>query len=119
MSEVNLDIFMASSRKRQKRPLDETVEALDPLETEERGTRWGKSLKDRAKGGSSRARRAATKEPSHPADDVAVTPPRPPPSGYDLDQLNYHIELECFGKDLQNAANAVFSGDRRSKYTQV
>jgi len=43
----------------------------------------------------------------------------PPPSGYDLDRLNYHIDLQEFGRGLQNAANAVFSNDRRSKYTQV
>jgi hypothetical protein len=43
----------------------------------------------------------------------------PPPSGYDLDRLSYHIDLQNFGKGLQDAANAVFSSDRRSRYTQV
>jgi hypothetical protein len=43
----------------------------------------------------------------------------PPLSGYDLDRLNYHVDLESFGKGLQNAANAVFSSERRSRYTQV
>jgi hypothetical protein len=43
----------------------------------------------------------------------------PPLSGYDLDRLNYHVNLEEFGRSLQQAANAVFSSDRRSKYTQV
>ncbi len=76
--------------------------------------RWGESLRDRAKRRPSTACRAAAEESSQP-----VTPPRPPPSGYDLDRLNYHIDLKRFGKDLQSAANAVFSGDRRSKYTQV
>ncbi|KAE9364287.1 hypothetical protein N431DRAFT_421152 [Stipitochalara longipes BDJ] len=44
-----------------------------------------------------------------------------PPSGYDIDQLNYHIGLQEFGRGLQLAANAVFSntGDRRSRYTKV
>jgi hypothetical protein len=42
-----------------------------------------------------------------------------PLSGYDLDRLNYHVDLESFGKGLQNAANAVFSSERRSRYTQV
>jgi hypothetical protein len=44
---------------------------------------------------------------------------RPPPSGYALDRLNYHIDLQDFGRGLQNAANAAFSDDRRSRYTQV
>lgn len=43
----------------------------------------------------------------------------PPLSGYDLDRLNYHVDLENFGKGLQNAAHAVFSSERRSRYTQV
>jgi len=53
--------------------------------------------------------------PEAPQSDVL------PPSGYDLDQLNYHIGLQEFGRDLQLAANAVFSGtgDRRSRYTKV
>jgi hypothetical protein len=44
-----------------------------------------------------------------------------PPSGYDIDQLNYHIGLQEFGRGLQLAANAVFSGtgNRRSRYTKV
>jgi hypothetical protein len=44
-----------------------------------------------------------------------------PPSGYDIDQLNQHIGLQDFGRGLQLAANAVFSGtgDRRSRYTKV
>ena len=43
----------------------------------------------------------------------------PPPSGYDLDRLSYHIDLQNFGKGLQDAANAVFSSECRSRYTQV
>jgi hypothetical protein len=44
---------------------------------------------------------------------------RPPLSGYDLDRLNYHLDLQDFGTNLQRAANAVFASDRRSKYTKV
>lgn len=43
----------------------------------------------------------------------------PPLSGYDLDRLNYHVDLQDFGASLQKATNAVFSSDRRSKYNQV
>jgi hypothetical protein len=42
-----------------------------------------------------------------------------PLSGYELDRLNYHIDLQDFGRGLQDAANAVFATDRRSRYTQV
>jgi hypothetical protein len=43
----------------------------------------------------------------------------PPPPGHELDRLNYHIDLQDFGRGLQDAANAVFTTDRRSRYTQV
>ncbi|KAH7364583.1 hypothetical protein BKA65DRAFT_491666 [Rhexocercosporidium sp. MPI-PUGE-AT-0058] len=45
----------------------------------------------------------------------------PPPSGYSIDRLNHHIDLEDFGKSLQEAANAVFAGagNRRSRYSNV
>jgi hypothetical protein len=53
-------------------------------------------------------------------EDSASSPAQCPPlSFYDLDRLNHHVGLEDFGKGLQNAANAVFSSDRRSRYTQV
>ncbi|KAF8854102.1 hypothetical protein BDZ45DRAFT_597553 [Acephala macrosclerotiorum] len=44
-----------------------------------------------------------------------------PPSFYDIDQLNYHIDLQEFGKGLQVAVNAVFSGTghRRFRYSRV
>jgi hypothetical protein len=43
----------------------------------------------------------------------------PPPSSHELDRLNYHRAWSDFEKDLQNAAKAVFSGDRASRYTKV
>jgi hypothetical protein len=53
-------------------------------------------------------------------DERDITPDSCPPlSGYDLDRLNRHIDLQTFGKSVQNAANAVFSSDRRSRYTHV
>jgi hypothetical protein len=59
-------------------------------------------------------------EPSQIEIEREATPlDSPPPSGYELDQLNYHIGLQDFGRGLQNAADAVFSSDRRSRYTQV
>jgi hypothetical protein len=44
-----------------------------------------------------------------------------PPSFYDIDRLSHRIDLQEFGKDLQVAVNAVFSGTghRRSRYSQV
>jgi hypothetical protein len=42
-----------------------------------------------------------------------------PPSGYDLDRLNYHFQLQDFGVKLQKAANAVFPGGQNSRYTKV
>lgn len=62
---------------------------------------------------------------------IEATPPRinnewdtaskdcPPSTGYELDRLNYHIELQNFGKGLQDAANTAFSSDRRSRYTDI
>ena len=44
---------------------------------------------------------------------------QPPPTAHDLDRLRYHIDLQDFGKGVQEAASAVFSTDRRSRYTQV
>jgi hypothetical protein len=44
---------------------------------------------------------------------------RPPPSGYDLDRLNYHMRLKDFGAELQKAANAVFPGGQHSRYEKV
>ncbi len=56
-------------------------------------------------------------------DDVPEIPlsKMSPPSFYDIDQLNYHIDLQEFGKSLQVAIDAVFSdtGRRSSRYTQV
>ena len=53
-------------------------------------------------------------------DEPEITPSKClPPSGYELDRLNEHLDLQAFGTGLQNAANAVFSGDRRSRYTHV
>lgn len=52
-------------------------------------------------------------------DQTIRSAPRPPLSGYDLDRLNYHIDLQDFGTHVQKAANAVFSSDRRSRYTKV
>jgi len=54
-----------------------------------------------------------------PQDKTVCSFPSPPLSGYDLDRLNYHIDLQDFGTNLQQATNAVFSSDRRSKYTKV
>jgi hypothetical protein len=54
-----------------------------------------------------------------PQDQTIRSVSRPPLSGYDLDRLNYHIDLQDFGTDLQKAADAVFSSDRRSRYTKV
>ena len=51
--------------------------------------------------------------------DLLARKSYPPPSGYDLDRLNYHISLQDFGSGLQKAANAVFSSDRNSRYTNV
>jgi hypothetical protein len=42
-----------------------------------------------------------------------------PPSGYDLDRLNYHVRLQDFRAELQKAANAVFPGNQNSRYTKV
>jgi hypothetical protein len=54
-----------------------------------------------------------------PHEETIRSVPRPPLTGYDLDRLNYHVDLRDFGTSLQKAANAVFSSDRRSRYTQV
>ena len=105
-----------TSKRRRKRQLSdsdepsEQVEQLQPPDNEE-----GNGGKRHQLGFGSR-----------PADEVPPqlenypTPgSRPPPSGYELDKLRYHIDLQDFGKGLQNAANAVFSSDRRSKYNQT
>ncbi|KAE8443543.1 hypothetical protein EG329_001783 [Mollisiaceae sp. DMI_Dod_QoI] len=56
-------------------------------------------------------------------DDVPEIPlsKMSPPSFYDIDQLNYHTDLQEFGKSLQVAIDAVFSdtGRRSSRYTQL
>lgn len=54
-----------------------------------------------------------------PQDQSIRSAPRPPLSAYDLDRLNYHIDLQDFGSHVQKAADAVFSSDRRSRYTNV
>jgi hypothetical protein len=33
--------------------------------------------------------------------------------------LNYHIDLQNYEKGLQDAANAVFSSNRRTRYTHI
>lgn len=38
---------------------------------------------------------------------------------YELDRLVHHVGLQDFGAELQKAANAVFTGDQRSRYTKV
>jgi hypothetical protein len=40
-----------------------------------------------------------------------------PPTAHDIDRLQHHIDLQDFGKNLQNAANAAFSGGKGSRYT--
>jgi hypothetical protein len=50
--------------------------------------------------------------------DISTSQNRPP-SGYDLDRLNYHVRLQDFGVELQKAANAVFPGVQSSRYKQV
>lgn len=54
-----------------------------------------------------------------PAPSRSVSRPSPPLFGHDLDRLNYHFGLRDLGTSLQRAANAVFGGDRRSRYTRV
>lgn len=42
-----------------------------------------------------------------------------PPTSKDLDHLQYHISLQDFGKQLQDAANAAYPNDQQSRYSNV
>ncbi|KAK0106231.1 hypothetical protein ONS96_003873 [Cadophora gregata f. sp. sojae] len=44
---------------------------------------------------------------------------RPPPTSRDIDHLQYHISLQEFGRQVQDAANAAFPNDQRSRYSNV
>ena len=43
----------------------------------------------------------------------------PPPTSRDLDYLQYHISLQDIGKQLQDAANAAYPNDQRSRYYNI
>jgi hypothetical protein len=100
-----------ASRKRRKRPSNEASQLGEEAGSEAGGP---KRHKIHPKSESCVADTANVDE-----DSLSSPAQCPPLSGYDLDRLNYHVDLEDFGKGLQNAANAVFSSDRRSRYTQV
>jgi hypothetical protein len=100
-----------ASRKRRKRPGNDTHQL-----GEQAGSEAGDSKRHRVHPNSETGPADAT----NVDEDSLPSPAQSPPlSGYDLDRLNYHVGLEDFGNGLQNAANAVFSSDRRSRYTQV
>lgn len=43
----------------------------------------------------------------------------PPPTGHEIDRLQYHIGLQDFGAGLQKAANAIFPRQQASRYDKV
>lgn len=94
----------STSRKRQRLASTSSEESADAVEDND-----------------SRQQKLRSEATLPQVDDEDETSPSscPPPSGYELDRLNYHIDLQDFGRGLQDAANAVFSTDRRSRYTQV
>lgn len=93
---------MADTR-RQKRPREGSIEEFQHVPGSKTEPNYGTS----------------PTEPCQPAEQALKC--YPPLSGYDIDRLNHHIDLEEFGKSLQEAANAVFSeaGNRRSRYSNV
>jgi hypothetical protein len=100
-----------TSRKRRKRPRKDTSQLGEQASSEAGDP---KRHKIQPKSGSGVADTASVNE------DSLTSPAQcPPPSRYDIDRLNYHVHLEDLGEELQKAANAVFSSDRRSKYTKV
>lgn len=52
-------------------------------------------------------------------EDQSLRRSKPPPSIDELDRISYHIELQEFASNLQNAANAIFPGDQMSRYAKV
>jgi hypothetical protein len=100
-----------TSGKRRKRPVNKTNE-LGEQAGSEAGYPKRPKIQPKPEPGVADTACVDEDSPSSPAQC-------PPLSGYDLDRLNYHVDLEDFGKGLQNAANAVFSSDQRSRYTQV
>jgi hypothetical protein len=53
-------------------------------------------------------------DPSMSGDPICVPPPPD-----ELDRLLSHVPLEDFGRRLQQAAQAVFPNDTKSRYTKV
>lgn len=113
------DKLTKTSTRRRKRRLSDSGENSDRIEISQ------PPGKDEGKGAKRHRLRTEAgpgeEDPAPSEDGSQLTHPdvTPPPSGYDLDRLRYHIDLQDFGKSLQNAANAVFSNDRRSKYHQT
>jgi hypothetical protein len=100
-----------ASRKRRRRPRNDTSQLGEQAGSE---------------GSDPKRHKIQPKSRSGVADIVSVnedslTSPAQclPPSRYDTDRQNYHVHLEDLGKELQKAANALFSSDRRSKNTKV
>ncbi len=68
-----------------------------------------------------RARSLSSLERTTRLDDdlVQLRKRYPPPSGPEIDRLQYHIGLRNFGIELQKAATAIFPGEQKSRYTKV
>jgi len=99
-----------TSKRRRKRQL-----SLDNQSTNTPQSKAGGHKKQRSRSPSPFTNGSAQSNGQLPSSPKTA----PPLSAYDLDRLNYHINLQEFGRGLQTAANAVFSSDRRSKYTRV
>src|SRR6266536_809176 len=65
--------------------------------------------------------KARSKSPFKQIQSDPIVPSRicPPPTGHDLDRINYHIDLQDFVNDLQKAVNAIFPIEQESRYSKV
>lgn len=66
-----------------------------------------------------RSRSTSSNFPTARLDDGYFEQRHPVPTSHELDRLNHHIGLQDFGSKLQQAANAVFTGDQKSRYSKV